>query len=122
MRFAAKIRGIADRLGTSVRQIAQSARINEQTLHSAIRRDTELSATDMLKVARALRISVEWLIDSEQGFEQLAGNPPTLWPSRSAEIPDKRREAEAYERGRRKAQQARQQVRKEKPRRTGEVK
>lgn len=57
--------------GISRKELAFKASINEQSLHKAIERNSRPHADTAIKIARALSVSVEYLVEGDENLNKL---------------------------------------------------
>jgi len=79
VRLRQKLEGLAELRGWSIRKVAQTAKVNQQTLLGAMN-GHNLGVSYAIAVAGALDVPVEWLFDDKQGWEDLVHKPYWLEP------------------------------------------
>lgn len=79
MKLRQKLKELADLRGWSIRQVAERAKIAQQTLDSAMAgHDLRVSAA--IRVAKVMGVSVEWLFDDSKGLDDIDRHPFWLEP------------------------------------------
>lgn len=79
VRLREKIEGLAELRGWSVRRIALAADVRPQTLIGALN-GHDLGVSHAIRVARVLKVPVEWLFDDRQRWDDLTEKPHWMEP------------------------------------------